>query len=106
MNADQLPVNQPVVVTNTPDFRTTATRINSEWVELVYNDQRTNDVTLKILGRVDGASSELVSFDKLYWNLTVNNRPATESDLEDLIRKKGLSIFVNPSTRVIAVTVR
>ena len=106
MNADQLPRYQPVVVTNTPDFRATATRINSEWVELVYNDQRTNDATLKMLGRVDGASSEIVSFDKLYWNLTVNDRPATESDLEDLIRKKGLSISVNPSTRVIAVTVR
>lgn len=106
MNADQLPLYQPIVVTNTSDFRATVTRINSEWLELVYNDQRTNDATLKMLGRVDGASSEIVSFDKLYWNLTVNDRPATESDLEDLIRKKGLSISVNPSTRVIAVTVR
>lgn len=106
MNADQLPLYQPVVVTDTPDFRATATRINSEWVELVYNDQRTNDATLKILGRVDGTSSEIVLLDKLYWNVTVNDRPATELDLEDLIRKKGLSISVNPSTRVISVTVR
>jgi hypothetical protein len=58
-----------------------------------------------MIGRVDGSSSELVSFDKLYWNLTVNERPATDSDLQDLIQKKGLSIDINPSTRVISVKV-
>jgi hypothetical protein len=106
MNANQLPLNQPVVVAKTDTFRTTATRVNNDEVELVYHDQKTNDETLKILGRVDGASSELLSFDKVYWNVSVNGRPATEADLRDLFHKSGLAISIDPNKRAIAVTVR
>lgn len=106
MNADQLSVNQPVVVAKTDTFRATATRVTNDQVELVYHDQRTNDETLKVLARVDGRSSELISFDKIYWSVTVNDRPATEADFDDLLQKSGLAIAIDPSRRAICVTVR
>jgi|JI8StandDraft_1071087.scaffolds.fasta_scaffold1048590_1 hypothetical protein len=103
MNADELPLNKTVTVAQTESFRATATRISTEMVELVYYDQPTNDETLKFHARVDGKSSALVSFDKVYWNVEVNGRPATEADMQDVTRKSGLSIAVDAANRKISV---
>ena len=103
MNADQLPLNQSTVIANTDFFRAPVTRISAGDVEIVYHDQQTNDETLKVLGKVDGSSSELVSFDNVYWNVIVNNRPATTADLHDLLNKSGLGIAIDPSKRTISV---
>ncbi len=103
MNADHLPLNQPVIVSNTSDFRATATRLSDDIVELAYHDQRPNDETLMVLAHVDGTSSELAYFDKVYWNITVNGRPATEADLQDLLHKRGLAMAIDPKARLITV---
>ena len=106
MNADQLPLNTPVVIAQTAAFRNVATRISQDIVEIVYYDQPTNDLVLTMQGRVDGSSSELVSFDKVYWTVTIDERAATETDLSDLAIKKNISFFIDPSARKIKATVR
>jgi hypothetical protein len=105
MNADEMPRGQTITVAKTKAFRSTATRISNEMVEIVYYDQPTNDETLKFLARVDGASSERVYFDRVYWSVTVNGRPATESDLQDIGRKPKVGISVDGAARKLAVSV-
>ena len=106
MNAKELPLNQPVIIATTEIFRTTATRVSDSRVEIVYHDQQTNDEVLRMHGQVNGSSSELISFDKVYWNVSVNGRPATETDLQDLPRKIGMSLAIDPGKRSISVTVK
>ncbi|WP_338415713.1 hypothetical protein [uncultured Sphaerotilus sp.] len=103
MNADEMPLNKTITVAQTEIFRATATRISSEIAELIYYDQSTNDETLKFHARIDGESSALVSFDKVYWSFEINGRPATEADMQDITRKVGLSIEVNAASRKISV---
>jgi hypothetical protein len=100
-----MPLGKTITVARTETYRSTATRVSNEIVEIVYYDQMTNDETLKFHARVDGASAELVHFDRVYWSVTVNGRPATESDLQDLQRKKSVGISVDAATRRTAVSV-
>lgn len=106
MNADQLPLNEPLVFAQTEVFRAVATRISENVVEVVYYDQPTNDKVLTMHGGVDGMSNELVSFDKFYWKVIINGRPATEQDVSDLMTKKQISLAIDPSVREIKATVR
>ena len=103
MNADQMPLNQTVVVAQADFFRSTATRISSDVVELVYFDQPTGDETMKIHARVDGTTSELISFDRVYWKVQINGRAATEADLEDITKKASMRMAADAVTRTITI---
>ena len=105
MNADQFPLNQPIVITSTADFSVTVTRVDSDWMETVWSDQRTGDATLKVRHRVDGASSFLMHIDVVWWRVNVNGRPATQGDMDDLLRKLMLQFSVNPTARELSITV-
>lgn len=103
MTSDEMPLNQTLVVSQTAAFRATATRVTSDIVELVWYDQPTNDEVLKVAARVDGAYSTIDSWDAAYWSVTIDGRPATSRDLED-VRRKALRAFnANPSERTLAL---
>lgn len=104
MIADEMPIGKTFTFAQTESFRSTATRVSEEMVEIIYFDQRTNDETLKFLARVDGTSSELVQLDRVYWTVSVNGRAATEADLQDLIRKPKLGIEIDGVGRTISVS--
>lgn len=105
MTADEMPIGRSITVAQTDAFRSTATRVSDEWVEIAYYDQPTNDETLRFRVRVDGRSAELLHFDRVYWGLTINGRPATERDLEDLTRKSWKEVSVDGASRKVTVSV-
>lgn len=74
------------------------TRINSDTVESIYYDQTTNDETLKVHLRMNG-SAELISFDRVYWILEVDGRPATQADMDDILRKRTVAVSVDANQR-------
>ncbi len=59
MFASQMPLNKTVVVSQTEVFRSTATRISADIVELVYHHQPSDDVVLRVSSRVDGSLSTI-----------------------------------------------
>lgn len=105
MNPQQFPLNQPVVVTSNADFTVTTTRVDDEWMETAWGDQRTGDTTLKVRHRIDGTMSQAVHVDLAWWRLTVNGRPGTQADFEDLTRKPFLHFKVEPANRDLSITV-
>jgi hypothetical protein len=100
MNADQLPLNQTTVMSQDNVIRTTVTRISNDMIVIIYYHQPTNDVLLKVNARVDGAWSSLDYFDKVFWTILIEGRPATSGDLEDISRKLG-SFKVDPTARTL-----
>lgn len=105
MNAKDLPLNRPITVARTDVFRGTISRISKEILEMVYYHQPTNDQILKMQAYMDDGSGQLVFFDKAYWALSINGRPATEGDLRDLKLKSNLRIVANPVARRLDVQI-
>jgi hypothetical protein len=99
MRPEQMPLNQTIVVAQTDVFRSTATRVSSSVVELVYQHQPTNDVVLKVSAQVDGSSTVIEHIDPVFWNITIDDRPATEEDLGDITRKKMVGVTADGVTR-------
>src|SRR4051812_30559464 len=103
MTPDQLPLGQTFVMAQTNEFRNTVTRISQDSVEAVWYDQATNDPTLTVHAKLDG-SAELVQLDRVYWKISVNGRPATEQDLNDLLQRRSpMSFGANPSKRELEI---
>jgi hypothetical protein len=103
MLSNEMPLNQTIVVAQTNVFRSTATRISAEIVELAYYHQATNDLVLKVLARVDGTSSVVDLIDPIFWSITINGRPATAADLDDIRQKSMLGFNVNGSERLLDI---
>jgi hypothetical protein len=98
MTPDQLAIGQTITLAQTDRFRSTVTRRSAELLDAVYYDQSTNDETLRLVLHVDG-SAELVAFDRVYWKVDVDGRPATERDIEDILKKRNLAFNVNAERR-------
>lgn len=81
-----LAIGQTVVLPETKDVAIEVTRTSEDSIESVYRYKATGDV---ILRRTDSeeAGTTLTQFDAVFWNVLVNNRPATESQLHDLETK-------------------
>jgi hypothetical protein len=105
MTPDQLPIGQTIVFAQSPQFRQTLTRINSDTLESIHYDQSTNDETLKMHLHLDG-SAELVSLDRVYWILEVDGRPATQADMDDIIRKRSVAANIDANERRLTFVTR
>jgi hypothetical protein len=63
-----------------------------------------NRVNFVLFMRVDiKGNAHLVSFDKLFWAVTVDGRAATEADLDDLTRKPKLKATMDPLSRQVQI---
>lgn len=104
MNPSQMPLNQPVVITNNSYIHVVATRTTQDDVQVIYKHPLTSDVVLDLRLRADGNGTRVEFFDKAFWSITINGRAATEGDIEDLTRKSGLIFKMEPETRSMQVT--
>jgi hypothetical protein len=76
-------VGQTVVLAETDDVVIEVTRTSADAVESVYRNKSTNDVILRRTDS-DEDGTTLTQFDAVFWNVLVNNKPATESQLHAL----------------------
>lgn len=80
ITSDAMVVGQAVVMEETDDVMIEVTRTSKDTVESVYRYKSTNDVILRRTdSHADGTT--LTQFDAVFWNVLVNNKPATESQL-------------------------
>jgi hypothetical protein len=83
ITSDGIAVGQAVVLAETDDVVIEVTRTSDDAVESVYRYKSTNDVILRRTDSVEGGTT-LTQFDAVFWNVLVNNKPATESQLHAL----------------------
>ncbi|WP_332879786.1 hypothetical protein [Massilia sp. S19_KUP03_FR1] len=105
MRSDQMPIGVPQSMSNEyVDIKIVRTSDNE--VDLEYRSLTNFDLLLKAALKVDGSSSELVFFDRTFWTVSVDGRPATEADIDDLLTKTGLGFAAIPAERQLRITTR
>ena len=104
MLSSEMPINQPVVVTNADYIHVVATRTDATNILVVYRNPVTWDIVLDLHLAVDGLNSRVGYLDRVFWSLIVEGRPATERDYEDIGRKGNLNFKVQPKEREIHVS--
>ena len=104
MIPSEMPINQPSVITSTDYIHVVATRTDATNLLIVYRNPPTWDIVLDLQLNVEGTNSRIAFFDRVFWSVLVEGRPATEGDLEDIGRKSSMNFNVLPQQREIHVT--
>ena len=85
-SASELPVGSPITVATSETTRITITRVSDEVTEISYFYPPTNELILKRTENGNGGSS-LEFYEPVFWNVSVNDGPATPEVLKQLDQK-------------------
>jgi phage host-nuclease inhibitor protein Gam len=102
MQIRDLPMNEKIKFIDEEYTSVMLTRVEEEKVIAQYVDKFNGDEVAKMNLWANG-DSELVNFDTAYWSYTINNRPATNDDVKDLIGKKVKSANISVKDRLIQI---
>jgi hypothetical protein len=94
-----MPLNTPVVYT-TQFAKVTSVRTSDAVVEVEYRHPETDEVILKVEMNAETSSMTLQMIDKVYWHITIDGRPATESELVRMFGR-SVSLNISPETRTV-----
>ena len=94
-----MPLNTPVVY-SAQFAKVTSVRTSEAVVEVEYRHPETDEVILKVEMNVETSSVTLQMIDKVYWQITIGGRPATESQVVGMFGR-AVSLNISPETRTV-----
>ena len=99
MSKEPIELNKPYVISNEHTHLTTV-QISPGIFHMVYRLPGEGDIVLEMVADANKEQNEIKFLDKVYWNVLIKGRPATEKDFP---LSGNHDLHIEPSTRTIRV---